>query len=285
MPKEIRSRSFWLALGKNFLAALGVLALPVTGIAGFAPEMLPKHLNILWLMIGVSGIYSVRRSWLKPVQQEFAGGYTVQLVVGDLFDQNGNCLVGMTDTFDVETPNIISKESVQGQLLDKVWGGRTQELQKLISALLSDAQSIESVTKLGNDLRYPLGTTLALRDSFGKIYFCTAYASMNEKNVAKATVESLTTSLYAVWEKTDQEGNHAPIFVPLVGQGLSRIPGLGPEAALRLIALTFVLRSNRGKVSSALKIVVSPSQIKRIDRREFSAFLRALSEVDLTGND
>lgn len=285
MPKEITSRGFWLELGNHFLVALGVLALVVTGTAGFAPEMLPKHLNYLWLMIGASGVYSIWRSWLKPVRQMFADGYEVQLVVGDLFDQGGNCLVGMTDTFDVETPNIISKESVQGQLLDKVWGGRTQELQKLISDSLRDTQSIETVAKPGNDLRYPLGTTLALRDSFGKIYFCTAYASMNEKNVAKATVESLTTSLYAVWEKMDQVGNHAPIFVPLVGQSLSRIPGLGPEAALRLIALTFVLRSNRGKVSNALKIVVSRSQIKRIDRREFSAFLRTLSEVDLTGND
>ena len=280
LRKEFKNSRYWFAFGRHFLEAMGIVGIVVTVLAAFAPDFLPEHLYYLFLFIVVSVLYSIKRMWLKPVRQTFAGGYEVQLIVGDLFEQSGNCFIGMTDTFDVETPDIISLGSIQGQLLERVWGGQTKALSNAISKLLRDFKTTENVNKPGNRSRYPIGTTLDLKHNSGIVYFCTAYAKMDENNNANSTVEYLTTSLYEVWEKTDQVGNQASISVPLVGQGLTRIPGFGAELSLRLIEMTFVLRSNRGKVSNLLKIVVTPEQIKTIDRYEFSSFLRSLANSD-----
>jgi hypothetical protein len=102
---------------------------------------------------------------------------------------------------------------------------------------------------------------------------------MDEHNRASGTVGGVIASLDAVWEEVDRCGNGAPICVPLIGQGQSRIPELTAEIAVRLIAFSFLLRSKRRRFSSELRIVIHPSERDKIDMPEFQAFLTSLANA------
>jgi hypothetical protein len=276
VPWEIGTMRFWRDLGTSFLSAVGFFSVFLAFVVAFAPDVLLHHRVLLCWIIGVSLAYAIYYVWPRAVNQEFALEYSVEVVIGDLFEQQGNSLIGMTDTFDVEIPTIIQRESVQGQFLERIWNSGVEDLKRKIAEGLNAYTPVGDIAKPGNTKRYPVGTVLPIRSRSGAIYFCVGYSKMDENNKAKAHIEEITHSLFEVWESTDRYGNGAPIFVPLIGQGQSRIAEMGPEAAIRLIALTFVLRSNRARVAKSLKIVLRPEDAKKINLREFATFLRTL---------
>ncbi|MFU0243528.1 macro domain-containing protein, partial [Streptomyces scabiei] len=65
------------------------------------------------------------------LRQPFPGAGDLVVVRGDLFDQeDANLVVGFTDTFDTATEQdlVISRESVQGQLVERLFGGERKQL-------------------------------------------------------------------------------------------------------------------------------------------------------------
>jgi hypothetical protein len=274
--KELKSMRLWRDFSTGFFGAVGVFTVGVSLVAPVAPNVLLNHPAAIWILLGYSLVYALWHVRPQAVSQEYGQGYSVDVVVGDLFKQQGNSLIGMTDTFDVEIPNIIQRGSIQGQFLERIWNGDVEDLKRRIAEGLNSCVPVGDITKPGNTKRYPIGTVLPIHSTSGAIYFCVAYSKMDENNKAQAHIEEITHSLFEVWESTDRCGNGSPIFVPLIGQGQSRIAEMGPEAAIRLIAMTFVLRSNRLRVANSLKIVLRPEDVKKINLREFAAFLRTL---------
>lgn len=261
---------------RRLLEALGALSVVAGALALFAPDLLEDR----WWLLAVAGalavgwaLFSLRQ---KDPEQRFPSQNTsVRLVEGDLFEQRASALVGMTTTFDTE-PGIIEKGSVQGGLLDTVYGGLQKRLDEDLASALTDIESVGTITKPGKEDVYPLGTVAVLNGEGTTRYYCVAYTCMDEHNRAQGTIRGILDSLDSLWDAVDRHGNAEPICVPLLGQGQSRIPELTAEVAVRLIAFSFLLRARRGRVSKELRIVVHPNEIVKIDLAEFQAFLRSL---------
>ena len=75
------------------------------------------------------------------LRREFPGlGVTLVVRSGDLFEEaDANLVVGFADTFDTATENdmVISRASVQGQLLDRVYGGDRAQLDRALNQAIS----------------------------------------------------------------------------------------------------------------------------------------------------
>lgn len=267
--------SLWRDFVLAFFSALGGAALLAGLIDVFAPSVLEYNFQVGFAAIVLSLCWATFRAWPRQVIQHFEAGFSVQIAVGDILDGVEPALIGMCDTFDVETPTVIARESLQGQLLGRIYGGDIGAIKAALEAELASVDSIDTVDKPGNQTRFPIGTVVPLSRG-DRTFYCVAYSSMDERNVARASVAGITSALYATWESVNQRGNGEYINVPLVGQGQSRLNVLTPDAALRLIALTYVLRANEERVGAGLRIVLRPSDVHKVNQREFAGFLASL---------
>ncbi|HET9168904.1 MAG TPA: macro domain-containing protein [Actinospica sp.] len=196
----------------------------------------------------------------------------VALVRGDLFAQkDASLVVGFTDTFDVETreSRVISRQSVQGQLVDRLYGGDTaaldRELRRGLRAVPSLGLETRSAKPRGKLLRYPVGTVIPVPYE-GRLVYAAAYSRLDNDLVAKSSREDLAATLDRVWESAARYGRMLPIAVPLLGSGLARITELRQEQLLRMIVESFLRGCRRyHTVAPQLRIVLRPEDLQRID--------------------
>lgn len=222
----------------------------------------------------------------KILRREFPGLRTSVVVTrGDLFAQHdANLLVGFTDTFDVEMKQdlVISRASAQGQLVDRLYGGDVAALDRdLRRGLQSVAPAGRETTRTkprGKRIRYPIGTVIAIpRD--GRRVFATAYSRLGNDLVARSCPEYLATALDQVWASAARFGQLAPIAVPMIGSGLSRLTELGPEDVLTMIVESFLrgCREHR-TVAAQLRIVLRASDLERTDMTRVAKAVAAMGE-------
>ena len=208
-------------------------------------------------------------------------GTSVRVVVGDLFDQPDQLVVGFTNTFDTDTTDdvVISANAVQGQLLHKIYGRDQEWLDRDLEDALSEYRpvALESASdkRLGKLARYPLGTVAVLCPHRRRV-FCSAYSEMGNDLVARSTVDTLWASLGSLWSAVAEHGGLEPLAMPIVGSELARIDPLDRENLLKLILMSYVARSREGMFCKELTIVVHPKDFSEINMSQVAAYLRRL---------
>lgn len=278
LRRDLRTRRFWRYFATSFFSFIGVAA-SILGLSEiFVPEWVENRRGLLSaVVVGGSVIFAANRSWPRPIEQKFDAPKTViEIVEGDLFDQTDNLVIGFCDTFDTSTPNIISKTSVQGQFLERIYGGDVQQLDSDLSSALSEVATTGSLDKKGKTQKYPQGTVAVIHKG-NRRFFCVAYTTINAANVVQGSVDGLWQSLNALWESVASRANGEAVSVPVLGGGLSRLSQILPaQFAIRFIVFSFLLASRRSPVCEQLTIVVRPKDAADLDMLELRAFLRSL---------
>ncbi|MET8563255.1 macro domain-containing protein [Streptomyces flaveolus] len=213
-------------------------------------------------------------------------GLRVDVVVvrGDLFDQEDtNLVVGFSDTFDTSADDIvISRESVQGQLVDRLFGGRHRLLDDHLRRGLREVTPLatESVRAKprGRRTRYPIGTAVPVPVGKRRV-FALAYSRLGNDLRARSAPADLWLSLERLWPSVALHGLFRPVAIPLIGAGLSRLVELDHTQLLSLIVETFTesLRQDPA-VCPELRIVVRDEELERTDLSAVEAFLRGADE-------
>ncbi|MCD2107005.1 DUF6430 domain-containing protein [Rhodococcus erythropolis] len=276
--RDLRNKRFWRGLAMHGLAALGALSAVLGLFALFWPDMLVgKGFPEVLMIPAVALLYGGYRSWPYPVEQHYAAPDTeIRLVTGDLFHQDTNLVIGMADTFDIETPNIIAINSVQGQFLDRVYQHDASNLRQDLQAALATKQVIRTVNKAGNNDRYPLGTVATIKHQ-RKHYFCVAYTSLDEHNKASSTMGVLWESMDKLWDEVRIRSNGEAVSAPVIGLGQSGMSTVLPiQDAIRFLILSFMFASRTQRVCEELRIVIRPQDEKRVDMLEIQDFLASL---------
>lgn len=274
--KDLRSWRFIRHLGVHTFSAVGALALLVGLIDVFFVDELSRRVWILWAIPVVALCYGFIRAWPRPIQQAYASPSTaIRIVREDLFDSDAHLVIGVCDTFDTVPPHI-AVGSVQGQFLARLYGGDSALLDSHIDAELASVPSTGSVSKAGKQIRYPVGTVIALRER-ARRYFLVAYTTMDDTNTASATIDGIWASLGNLWSKVRAESNGTPVRIPVIGGGQSKLsPVLPAQDAIRLIALSYMFASRGQKVCDELVIVATSKDYDRLDRLEIQSFLSSL---------
>jgi transcriptional regulator with XRE-family HTH domain len=206
---------------------------------------------------------------------------SVEIVEGDLFDQDTHLAVGFSDTFDtsIADDRVIHSSSVQGQLLLKVYQGDQDLLDRQLAETLAGIPPASTVSRrnkpYGKLVRYPLGTVAVLGEP-RRLIFAVAYGTMGNDLVTHAPVESLWYCFTKLWDAVYRHGQRGALSVPLMGSGLARIDTLDRGNLLRLILLSFVSYSRQRLVCHELRIVIPPGDVHRVDLAGLKDFLETL---------
>jgi Domain of unknown function (DUF6430)/Bacterial transcriptional activator domain len=217
---------------------------------------------------------------------------SVVIIRGDLFDQrDANLVIGFSDTFDVDTKQdlVISRSSLQGQLVDRRFGGDCaaldRELRRGLQSVAPAGRETSRTKPRGKRIRYPVGTVVAVPLD-GRRVFATAYSRLGNDLVARAQPRDLATALARVWQSVAMFGQLAPVAVPLMGSGLSRITELSPEQLVCMIVQSFLrgCREHR-TVTPQLRIVLRPADIERIDMTGLARQITAIPPLGAAISD
>jgi hypothetical protein len=234
---------------------------------------------VLWAAVRARPRLRVRRAFTYPEM-------TVTVEPGDLFDRPEHLAVGFSDTFisEVWPDGPISPASVQGQLLARLYGGDAAKLDRALAAALRGVRpqvrplrrERAELRRTGtSSVRYPIGTVAVLEDGPRRI-FAVAYSRVGADGVARSSVEELWLGLNRLWDAVDQYSHEEAVAIPLLGSGLARLDYLEAQDILRLILLSFVARSRERKVCSALRVLIRPEELGRIDLPSIADFLQSL---------
>nr|WP_244319861.1 MULTISPECIES: macro domain-containing protein [Streptomyces] len=196
----------------------------------------------------------------------------VVLVRGDLFDQaDCNLVIGFSDTFDTETAEdlVISRESVQSQLVDRLFAGQRRLLDDKLRMGLRRTKAVgtESARSkpLGRRVRYPVGTTVVVPVD-GRRVFATAYSHLGNDLVARSSDSDLRLSLENLWASVAVHGMFKPVAVPLLGSGLARVTDLDRGQLAALIVDSFIDACRRHPaLTPELRLVVRPQELGQTD--------------------
>ena len=278
ITRDLGNRRFWKGLATHSLAALGALSVTLGLFDLFSPDTLGNVGLPEILLVPIAALaYAVWRSWPYPVEQHYSTPDTkVRLVTGDLFAQDTNLVIGMADTFDIETPHIIASTSVQGQFLAKVYKQDVSGLRQDLNIALANKNLVGTVAKPGNTNRYALGTVATIGHQ-RKHYFCVAYTSLDENNKASSSMGVLWEAMERLWDEVRIRSNGDAVSAPIIGLGQSGMSTVLPiQDAIRFLILSFMFASRKARVCEELRIVVRPQDEKRIDMLEIQEFLTSL---------
>jgi hypothetical protein len=221
------------------------------------------------------------------LRREFPGlGVTLVVRSGDLFDEaDANLVVGFADTFDTATENdmVISRASVQGQLLDRVYGGDRAQLDRALSQALGAVPPVvvESARDKprGKRRRYAVGTVATLPLD-GRRVFALVHCRQDRDLVTRSSAEELRHALERLWESVRRQGMLRPVAMPLVGSGLARV-ALSREQLMIMIIGTFLRGSAGERGAPELRIVLRPPELREVRISDVARFVEAL---DKNGN-
>jgi hypothetical protein len=222
----------------------------------------------------------------EVLRREFPGLRTRLVVVrGDLFEQkDANLVVGFTDTFDISTHRneLISVNSVQGQMLHRVYGGDVaaldRELRRGLRHVVPTGRESPRDKPKGKRVRYPVGTVVSLPHEGGWI-FAVAYSRQGNDLLGRSSPRELRLSLERLWNVVALRGQLRPVAIPLVGSGLARIHDLSrPQLAAMIVETFTAVQRDCGMVSPELRIVIRPQEIDESDLPALARFTESLDQ-------
>lgn len=260
----------------SFFSIFGLLWLLIEPAGLFFPE----NLNLGWT--GYLGLLSVSLAisvfWRSPsisIRQTLSSpNSTIEIKIGDLFDQPGHLVIGANDVFDTELGEVIKESSVQGQFLKRIYNKNTERLDTEINQVLERYESNktrENNKTRGKIWRYPIGTTITLGNE-EKRYFLVAYGYMNNDLKVSSNIDYIWNSLSNLWEEVRHRGHGENIAIPVVGTDLART-NLPRMALIKLIVISFVAASKNEFISRKLTIVIYHKDLENIDFYELEDFL------------
>lgn len=231
------------------LSVFGALWLMVEIIDYFGgEENAEKMRSFWWVFLLVAVIICVERLWPKKMFSYLVDGrdISVELVIGDIFKQDGPIIVGSNTAFET-SQTLISKTSLQGLFSSKYF---------------SDIRSInDQVNSQQPNRPVDFGTTVTVRGNNRVAYFC-AIAEMNEAGVARSNMENLRASLGGLWVYLSRNAEKCILNVPVLGSGFSRISA-SREEIIQEIVLSFLVAITDSSFCEGIRIVVHPKDVKK----------------------
>jgi hypothetical protein len=276
--RDFRTWRFWRHFLTRSFACFGGLSGVLQTSNVINPTVTTfQGMPVLLAVIMVSLIGGLVWSWPRPITQDYSAPKTkISIVKGNLLAETSHLVIGTNDTFDTETPIIISNGSLQGQALQTLYGGDLKELDVQLAAALTGKLTIGAISKTGKQIQYGVGTIATVKHASRLIFFL-AYCEMDAHNTAHTTPDKLWTSLGLLWDEISRRSNGGTVSMPVIGGGQARLSSIVPaQDAIRFTLLSFMFASRRAKICDELRIVVRPEEYKKLDHLELQSFLSSL---------
>lgn len=215
----------------------------------------------------------------KKINRKFAASNTsVEITVGDIFNERGNFAIGSSNYFDTNFE--ISNLSLKSQLINRCFNSDTENIDRLIDQSLTEqgvSGIIDTAKTVGKQKKFPIGTTVKLNQSNRHIFILVISELIFEQG-RKHTISNpklLNDSLSEFWSFIKTEGRMKEITIPVFGSGLARV-NLSYRLLIQMIVLSFVTYSKSTRITEQLKIMVHEKDYNPEDFEELNKFLKSI---------
>jgi len=269
----------WQAVIKFFSAfvqAFGTLAIVLGVLDILFPNTFELKYSGLKFFIVISLMWAVNRIYPRfEISRRLSVPDTViKIKLGDLFKEDANLVIGMSDTFDTEKGNIIKPKSIQGQFLANIYSDDIFRLDTdLAKALKGIPGKDDNQKTCGKITRYQIGTVATLVIG-PKKYYCSAYSRMGNDLKAKSDILKLNISLEKLWEEIRLKGQNEKIAMAVLGSDLARIGEASHSNLIKLIVSSFILASRAQIIAEQLTIVIRDNNLEKVNMLDINDFLK-----------
>lgn len=216
------SKTRWkdsLTIGLAILTTIQTIA-EVTGLVELEPiESLSWWAKLLWILVLFSIVTIVAfiakllisRKGIKLT----IGDNDVQIKQADIFNQEGLKLIPFNEHFDTQVDDvIIAHNTLNGKFIDSFVDNIDSLRHTIHNAEMVKGGMPHSVK--GKD-KYPLGRIIKYKD-----YLLLAFTHFNENYNAYLSHTDYEKCLIKMWQEIDRVYANNPIFIPLLGSGITR---------------------------------------------------------------
>lgn len=234
----------------------------VTSIAGVSVRGAFPDLSIWLLIVLVLVVYALLTAVIRTYKlirtragvQLRVNGNPVEIKVGDLFSCNGWKVIPFNEFYDTTVDNItISRHSLNGVFIED----HVDSLQELNSLIDKDTQTSLSPPKAAENgrFKFELGTLKRYKGEF----LLLAFSHFNDLNEAHLTMSEYEQCLVNLWREVSRVYSGIPVFVPLLGSGLTRFDesGWSPSKQDLLKCMICTLRTSKASFSAPITIVLT----------------------------
>ena len=190
-------------------------------------------------------------------------GITVNVQQGDIFKVNGWKVIPFNEYFDTVVDDvIIAKNTLNGILIEN----HIDDLEALNSAISSDNRSPlkgKYIQKKGK-YRFPLGCIKIYND-----FMLLAFTHFNDQNEARLTQSEYEDCLRFMWKEINRTYANKPIYLPLLGSGITRFDGTPHKSKSDLLnCMLCTLRKGQENINMPISIILTKDALKEINLYE-----------------
>ncbi len=258
----------WKTIRHAFVS-FSVLWTLTEGLTYFVPGIQIKGLIALGAIILISLGYALKQIW-KPSAVDIKvsnSNTTIQVLFGDLFQQEGMRAIAVNEFFDSQLGKPVSDKSLHGIFLNKCFGGHPEPFDKQVNEQLKGVEGNQIERPEGKSTSYAIGTS-ALITAEKDRYIAFAFAKTDPAtSKAYSDVTMMWVALHQLWQRARIESGGDPLNVPLVGSGLSGL-GLPTRDLLNLIILSAITETKAKPVTQRIRIVLSRDRFEELDLRD-----------------
>lgn len=262
----LKSRRLWKSSGWQALAVLGIVSsvLTIAGIsfAELSPSWINRLLIVLAICLFLLLIALLLNSWhaQKGVNLTI-NGTSVRIRQGDLFSANGWKVIPFNEHFDtVVDDRIISSSSLNGLFINN----HVSSIEKLQAAIAQDDESGTRMKRYERDdgrVAYPLGRIIVYED-----YLLLALTHFNEKNMAHISSIEYQNCLMNMWHEISRTYNGKPIYLPLLGSGITRFDDAPSKSHSDLLeCMIYTLRFSGKNLRDPITILLTEDTMKKVN--------------------
>ena len=264
MVYSFRNKNSIRQIFSTILKYLGIMWIIVEP-SSFFISSLEDFYQEYWLLgiipILVAGIYFGRPN-LSAISKIRGTDASIEIRVGDLFDQEGALIIAAPTSFDTSLEDgTISEKSIQGQYTKRFCD--CENLNQQIEKSIEDDKHItmdKSEKPYGKSKIYPPGTVAIVSCNGKKAYFV-ALATLNKHKVAHLDPKILLDALPVMWKNINEKGDRDPISVAILGSGYSRLKVTRQELVMEIVK-SFVAAVKSGCFCDKLSVVISKSDYR-----------------------
>lgn len=258
----------WKVISHSFVA-FSVMWTLTDGLTHFVPGIQIKGLFALGVIILISISYALKQVW-KPSKIEIKvsnSNTTIEVVFGDLFQQDGIRAIAVNEFFDSKLGRPVSDKSLHGIFLKKCFGGHPEPFDKQVNAQLKGIESNEVEKVEGKTRSYPIGSSVLITVDQDR-YLAFAFAKTDPETCkAYSDVTMMWVALHQLWQRGRIESSGSALNLPLVGSGLSGL-GLPTRDLLNLIILSAITETKAKQVTHKIRIVLHRDRFEELDLRD-----------------
>jgi hypothetical protein len=260
----------WKRAGATFLSVLGSVWLVtevLTRVSYDTNQWLNDHgtlyliLAVATAAIGFTAAAYEARSVAFTIPNTDT---TLTLRFGSIFDEDADWIIGVNELFDSTLGNIVSANSLHGQIIATVYHGNEANFRRDIDAALANFQGQAVQRAEGQTVKYHLGTTAVIQRGARKIFLVAISKTDLVTHRSSSTVPILWDALTDAIKEVDRRGNGDPLALPLIGNGRASL-NIPPQHLLRIITLKLTELGKQYDLPRRITINLSDDCFEHLD--------------------